>query len=147
MKKGFTLIELLVSLSVVAILSTIGLAAYVEYSRQAALETAAASLKSALYDARSRALSQKKPEVCNGSFQGYQVLVRTGDFIIQGKCEFSIDDVTDYESFGNQIESTGSNITVFFPALTGTADAEYTITLESFGKTKVISVDESGTIR
>src|SRR3990167_1262351 len=68
-KKGFTLIELLVAFVVIAVLSTIGIASFVSYSRSQALTQATNDLATTLTVARSRAQAQVKPStgVCQNS--------------------------------------------------------------------------------
>ena len=68
-EKGFTLIELMVVFSILAVLSTIGVAAFVSFSRTQTLNAAASDIKSMLNLAKSRAYSQVKPSVtpCNTS--------------------------------------------------------------------------------
>lgn len=76
-KKGFTLIELIVVFSITTILSTIGVASFVSYSRQEAVTTGTAELKTMLNRAKSLTLSQVKPNQCSSTqqFNGYKVLV------------------------------------------------------------------------
>lgn len=81
MKNGFTLIEFLVVFSVLAILSTLGIVALVNYSRIQALNAAASDVVAMLQTAKSRAQSQVKPTsgVCSGpsapALTGYKVVV------------------------------------------------------------------------
>lgn len=73
-KIGFTLIELIVVFSVMAILSTAGLAAFVSYSRQQTINTVTQEIKTMLFDARSRASSQVSLCATGQSFDGYLVI-------------------------------------------------------------------------
>ncbi|MBU2632354.1 prepilin-type N-terminal cleavage/methylation domain-containing protein [Patescibacteria group bacterium] len=150
-KEGFTLIELLISVTVLGILSVIGLASYVDYSREAALESARASLKSTLYDARSRALSQKKPASCTNAseeLKGFRVVIWEEDYKMQVVCNVNRD-IFAFKKYGINIRKSDptTNVNVFFPILTGAAGNDYSITLESFGKTKKIIVNKAGTIK
>lgn len=71
---GFTTIELLIVFSIIAILSMVGIAAFVNYSRTQALNTATSELVTLLNTARSRAQSQVKPSVCSTQeLNGYEV--------------------------------------------------------------------------
>ncbi len=76
-QRGFTLIELLVTVSIIAILSTVGVAAFVSYSRTQVLNAAASDLFTTLQIARSRAASQvkKSPECDNKVLEGYKVVL------------------------------------------------------------------------
>lgn len=75
---GFTLIELIVVFSLMTILSSAGIAAFVNYSRSQQVATSIADIKTTLGTARSRALSQLKVGTCGSSsslqLQGYEVL-------------------------------------------------------------------------
>lgn len=72
--KGFTLIELIVVFSVMAIISTVGIASFASYNNSQKLKNAALDMKTMLQQARSQASSQVKPNAC-GVFQGYEVRV------------------------------------------------------------------------
>ncbi len=80
-ESGFTIIELIVVFSIIAILSVIGVAAFVNYSRIQTLESAASDLSSTLLVAKSRAISQVKPSSqipqCNDTaiLNGYRVIL------------------------------------------------------------------------
>lgn len=77
-QRGFTLIELIVVLSILAILSTLGIAAFINYSRIQALNAAASDFETTLKTAKSRAQSQVKPASCAGqSLDGYAVAICT----------------------------------------------------------------------
>lgn len=75
-ESGFTLIELLIVFSIMTILSSIGIASFVGYSRSAQVDTNMKEFKSLLYTARSRALSQIRDSACfTAGFtgQGYEL--------------------------------------------------------------------------
>ena len=65
-EKGFTLLELIVVFSIIAILSTIGLASFVNYSKAQILQGSANDIISTLNTAKSKAASQIKPNTCLG---------------------------------------------------------------------------------
>ena len=79
---GFTLIELIVVFSIMTILSSAGIAAFVSISRSQTVDTYMKEFKSTLLTARSRALSQLRDQSCfssgfNGQgyeLEGYQVV-------------------------------------------------------------------------
>ena len=74
---GFTLLELVVSLSVIAILSTIGIASFVSQSKSATLQAATSEVVSEISLAKSRASSQVNNNCKkNGqTLKGYEVLL------------------------------------------------------------------------
>jgi prepilin-type N-terminal cleavage/methylation domain-containing protein len=71
--RGFTLIELLVVFSIIAIISTVTLASFSDFSKASAVKQTGAQLASFFNDAKSRSLSQVKPSSCSGSLGGYVV--------------------------------------------------------------------------
>ncbi len=81
-ERGFTLIELIIVFSVMVILSLVGIASFVSYSRSQQVDTAMKEFKTTLFTARSRALSQLRDTTCfaNGftgqgyELEGYQVV-------------------------------------------------------------------------
>lgn len=66
-ESGFTLIELIVAFSIVAILSVVGIASFVSYSRVQAVDTEAEQVIAALNLAKAKAQAQVKPEGCSTS--------------------------------------------------------------------------------
>lgn len=77
-QKGFTIIELIVVFSILVILSTLGIVAFVNYSRIQALNAAASDVVTMLQTAKSRAQSQVKPDsgVCASSpLDSYKVTI------------------------------------------------------------------------
>src|SRR3989344_5082272 len=80
---GFTLIETVVVFAVISILSTIAIAAFVNYNRTQNVQVAYSELSATLALARSRALSQTKPQACinnNLILNGYEVILSTLDY-------------------------------------------------------------------
>lgn len=71
---GFTIIELIVVFSVLAIISTVGIASFVTYTNSQKLRNASLEIRTMLQQARSQSLAQVKPASC-GTLQGYVVRV------------------------------------------------------------------------
>lgn len=86
--------ELLVSISIVVVLTGVGLAAFVSYSRSQALEQTAKDLKSGVEKAKFNNLSQIKPSGCVGPFTGYRI-----HFCVTSKanCQNTYDFEIDYQ--------------------------------------------------
>lgn len=73
---GFTLIELLFVFSIFSILSTMGIASFVSFSRAQLLSAAAFDVSTMLQVAKSRAASQVIPVECGtDQLTGYKVLI------------------------------------------------------------------------
>lgn len=90
---GFTLIEIIVVFSVIAILSTAGIASFVTYSRSQTVEVAAQDIVAMLNTAKSRALSQVKPVASpcgeageGGVLQGYRVSISANNYRLSAVC-------------------------------------------------------------
>lgn len=78
LSKGFTLLELVVVFSVIAILSTIGIASYTNYSRTQILQQAYFDVFNTVNNARANAASQVKPGaqcVSTSTLEGYSVTI------------------------------------------------------------------------
>ncbi len=71
--QGFTLIEIIVVFSIIAVVSSIGIASFVTYSKTQVFNSAVSDFTSTLSLAKSRSLSQVKPSSCSGTLSGYQV--------------------------------------------------------------------------
>ncbi len=77
---GFTFIELIVVFSVIAILSSVGIASFVSYSRTQQLNSSSSELVTLINLAKSRSASQIKPNnigICsnNATLEGYEVRI------------------------------------------------------------------------
>lgn len=79
--KGYTLIELLVSMTIIAIVFTIGLVSFRDFSRRQALAGILKSVKADLRLAQQFALTGQKPADCDSSnsLSGYSFKI-TGDY-------------------------------------------------------------------
>ncbi|MBI2430425.1 MAG: prepilin-type N-terminal cleavage/methylation domain-containing protein [Candidatus Levybacteria bacterium] len=156
-EKGFTLIELIIVIAVTAVLSVIGIAAFVSYSRTQALNAATQDVVTMLQVAKSRAQSQVIPEnhLCGTSrFAGYQVVIPLPitqgvyrlEAVFEGSCTKEI---------GNQNKKLPQNISfdansstsIKFSVLTGEASVLGNIKINGYSKTKRITVSSSGLIR
>ncbi len=80
-QSGFTLIELIIVFTLFTLLSGVGVASFVTYSRSQAVDNSMKELKTTLFTARSRALSQLKDASCGSSTNlqllGYEVVLCT----------------------------------------------------------------------
>lgn len=148
---GFTLIELLITISITAILFSIGVAQYMRFNRQQILDQAALELRTNLTQARNMALAGKK--TCTGVFDG--VLVEAiGDegYQISSRCGNGADKVLiEKHQFGQGIIRTGvfaPNGVLFKPLTGGTnlnSDETITLFLAGVGQAEV-QVARSGKI-
>lgn len=161
---GFTLIELVVAFSVIAFLSTVGIASFVNYSRSQALVVSAKDLVNALNLAKSRSLSQVlAPSQCPGqSLIGYEVrlcgfsgatCLSEGDYELNIACSGNIFSPVETKklSVGISFDENQTTTTSFlFPILTGGVNmggGDGTIVLSGYGQTRTIMVNSSGVIQ
>lgn len=72
---GFTLIELVIVFSILAIVSTVGIAAFVNYTNSQKLRNTTLDIKTLLQQARSQSSSQINTCANGTAFQGYVVQV------------------------------------------------------------------------
>lgn len=70
---GFTLLELIIVFSILAILSTIGIASFVSYTKSQSLKNSTLDIKTLLLQARSQSFSQTNLCPNGNTFQGYVV--------------------------------------------------------------------------
>jgi prepilin-type N-terminal cleavage/methylation domain-containing protein len=161
-QKGFTLIELIVVFTVMAILSTIGVASFVSYSRSQALNQTTSDLVQTLNTAKSLSASQLKTLSKNGkswgcqTFQtlsGYGVSIGQGYYRLYIQCvasgatvQYPSSNSTDWQTTlpGDVSFDSSTNVTnVFFPVLSGgfIADGDSIVLFSkslSLGNNKVI---------
>jgi type IV fimbrial biogenesis protein FimT len=150
--KGFTIIELIIAISIIALISTIGIASFAGRGKIAELDAAINSVSSYLQLARSRAISQVKPQdpvICTGTLEGYKVVISQAnnsyelDIVCGGTTSKISEEVlpTNF-SFDNDTTSTS----FFFPILTHGVNGSGVISISGYGKKKTITVDSVGGI-
>lgn len=157
-RQGFTLIELLVVFSIIAIVSSVSVASYVSYNRSQTLKFSASDIATLLTQAKSRAQSQVKPEVCGSSpLEGYEVRIcgltgsacaEEGTYALYVHCgsleeEITTKSLPDPLQF-SQADTTSTSFLfrVLHQGVLGTG----TIGITAFDQMAVISVNSAGTI-
>lgn len=153
LSSGFTLLELIIVFTVIATLSTIGIASFVDYSKSQSLQSATLNLASTLNLAKSNASSQIKPSQCSGALSGYQVDVLSNTtYSLSVICpETHLIQTTMLPNNGNirfNLDSGQTTTTsVFFPIITSGVQGAGNIVLTAYGKTKTITIDNVGNIK
>nr|MBI5456079.1 prepilin-type N-terminal cleavage/methylation domain-containing protein [Candidatus Levybacteria bacterium] len=150
---GFTMIELIVVFLVMAVLSTVGIASFVDYSRAQVLQQAANDLVNTLNTAKTRTVSQNKPIECPSTsvLQSYSVTINTGagTYSLNVTCSgvttpLSTTPLTRDVSFNSASDTPPTTtINVIYPVLTGGVRGTGNIVLMSFNKTKTITISSS----
>lgn len=151
-KDGFTIIELVVSFSIIAVLSTIGIAAFGNYSRAQTLQQATNNLITTLNTAKARAVAQVKPNDCITpvvkTLSGYKVVLTKNSYRLQAICNGSAETISTTNLAGVSIDTTKSTMTVTFSVLTGVVIGSGSIILDDDAGTthKTITVTSGGLI-
>lgn len=160
---GFSLIELLVSISVVAILSGIGLAAFSTFSRRQIVASATRQLLSDLRLAQSKADSNEKTVDCEDAdpdedlLLGYKVEVNSTDkqYQISPVCTSTPPPAPIKTVSFSPVITVGivSNpLTITFRTMrqgvesVGFANSKVAISLSAYGVTRTVTVSQSGEI-
>jgi len=141
---GFTLIELIVVFSIFSILSALGLASFVTYSRAQAVTTERNNLIQTLNVAKSRAQSQVKPSTCT-TLVGYSVVLDTANerYTLNALCKPTNQTVST-TNFAQNIDLYSANPSTYaFPVLTGGATTG-TIVIRGYGISQTITVNANG---
>lgn len=161
---GFTLIELLVVFSVIAILSSIGIAAFVTNSRTQTLNSEASDVVAVLQLARSRSLSQVKPNqgpCVTQPLDGYRVDVcglpgslcsQTNTYELYAVCSSNSSLIESGRLVENVSFDTNETqpISFLFRVLTGGVEGisnTGTITILGYDQKRTITITSTGTIR
>lgn len=155
---GFTLIELLVAFSLITIISGIGFASFVSYSREQTVIQAAANLKQTIELARANANSFVKPSLCseNDELLSYKVnfcrtaLCQTSsDYEMIVSCG-AIEEAVGSYSFAQNTSSSdvpGSPIctTILFNTVSKTAEGvPCEMNIDGYGNQRTLSIDSQG---
>lgn len=148
LSKGFTLIELLVVISVTGILSAIGIASFVSYSRQQQVTQAVNDLKNNLRIAQGKALTQEIPDGCS-NFSAYELKFKDEkSYTVYPICSNEAGQPIISVSFPSQVAKVaGGPSTIRFKILTGAVDGSGTIAISGFNLTQSITVTAVGGIK
>lgn len=147
---GFTLIELIVAFSIIAILSTVGIASFVSYSRTQAVNTEASNIVSVLNLARAKTQSQVNPCEDSETLVGYQLkVVNDTNYQLEYVCMSggaNVSSPINKYKLANPIKLSSSQTVFLFKVLSGgnttgtltvtgnwTPEIERTITLDQNG--------------
>ena len=158
---GFTLVELVVVISILAVLTTAGLASFVSYSRTQSLQTTASDLITTLNLAKSRSSSQVKPDSSISPdmqnpcaiqpLNGYRVLISTptNSYEMDAICAENIYKIINVTFPTNiSVSQNGTTSTSFlFPVISGGVVGSGSVVLTGYGLTRTITVDSIGTVK
>jgi prepilin-type N-terminal cleavage/methylation domain-containing protein len=142
---GFTLIELIVVITVIGILSTVGVASFVEYSRTQIVRTAVAEYVTILNTARSRTFSQVKPSACTDKIMdGYTVTVTSeSTYEFRAECG-DANPLVELKTLPPTLTFSEPFPSYFFHLLTGGVTGFGNTTISGYGRSEVITVTAAG---
>lgn len=144
--KGFTLIELLVVFSLIGVLTAAGIASFSSYSNNQSVQNASADVVNMLTTAKSRSVSQAKPQQCGtNTLAGYRVTFIASTYSLYVVCGTNTYLVKSQDLPNDVSFATGSTATINFAVLKGTANPG-SVTVSGFGKSRIINVSAAGTI-
>ena len=141
MKKGFSLIEILVSITILAIMSTVGIASYRNTARNQALLADVDQIIQILNIAKTNVNSGKKVS-CSSSLAAWQVSFLGSSYKLQEVCV--VGPLSDYATYNLSSKNTTNITTITFYPL-GKGATAGTITLSPANK--IINVSISGNIQ
>jgi prepilin-type N-terminal cleavage/methylation domain-containing protein len=145
---GFTLIELLVSISIIGLLSAVGLSSYIQFNRRQILASAVRTLLNDLRLAQSKAESGERPEKCVGDLSGYQVTIQTSGYKIEANCS-SLVKIKEV-NFPEVVSKKSGFNWVKFKTLRGGVEVnpagQYSLILTAFGIDRTIMISSAGEI-
>ena len=155
---GFTLIELVVVFSVIIIVSTLGIASNVSYSRAQTLQQASNEFVTVLNTAKARSGSQIKPtSQCTAvsALNGYSVTVNIAarSYALNVICSgvttpLSTTTLPNGVSFNSATGNPATTTTsVTFSVLTGGVIGSGNIVLSAFGSSKTVTISQVGGIQ
>ncbi len=156
---GFTLIELLVVVSLMGVMIFVTLVSYTNYTTRQTLKTGADELRETLNLAKSRALSQVKPDACgtDDALEGYRVQIcdvhgascmSTSDYELQVACggrSYLVGPKRLPQNVSFDASET-DRTSFFFPVLSQGVETPGVVALSGFGKSLTITVDTLGNV-
>jgi len=147
-QEGFTLIEILIVLSLIGLLTSLGMASYSSYNATQIVASNASNVETLLTEAHSQAISQVIPASCgSNTLSGYEVDVTlngqiyTLSAVCGSKQLISTNTLPPQVTFAN-----GSTASVVFNAETGIISNPSAIIITGYGQTHTVSINTTGDV-
>ena len=156
--RGFTLIELIVVFSVIAILSTVGVASFVSYSKAQTLQQARNDFVTILNTAKSRSSAQVKPSsqcLSNRVLEGYSVTINipARTYSLNIVCSgiatvLSTATLPTNVTFNAATDTPPTTTTnIVFSVLTGGVTGTGSVVLNAYNATRTVTINSVGGIQ
>jgi len=150
--RGFTLVEILIVMGIIALLTSLSIAAYSTYTRNQKFNNAVNDTYNMLQVAKSRASSQYVPSdkctydaVAGYVFEGYQVTINASSVDLSVRCNGAVQNVNSVKIPSGIL--TPVPTTIVFKALDGTVNTSSDIVLTfQDGNIKRITIPKNGKI-
>jgi prepilin-type N-terminal cleavage/methylation domain-containing protein len=147
--KGFTLIEILITLSLVTLLTSVGVVVSLNNIQRNLVNEAGADLKSMLLQARDYSLAGRKIS-CTTALRGWQVDINTSakQAVLSEVCDSTIPFITKNFSSSLTIVLSGSS-SILFAIITGGTNLNNTstITISNSLTNSVVTVTPGGVVQ
>lgn len=129
--RGFTLIELLITISLIAALSAVGVAAFSNYNNVQVLNNATSDVVNTLQLAKSETMSQVKPTDCTDTdtLLGYKVTINPVDSVDSSRSSYSL-----------LVLCGSKTVTVFTKKLPATVSFSFPVTVQFAVLTQLVSL-------
>ena len=147
---GFTLIELLIVITMMAIISSIGISSFISYSKNQVFQQDLANFVNTLNIAKANTYSQVNYNgsgACNSQpLKAYEVVIDNGGagYGLWVMCQAGSNQLS-HKSFSSSVLNPGSK-QIIFQLLTGGVLGAGDITFSENGSTKTVNVSQVGVI-
>lgn len=158
-RRGFTLIEIIVVMAAMAVIASMGFAAFYTYSRSQAVDQTSQDVKTQIEKAKFSALSQVKPSPsCDSStLTGYRFSVFTTSYTIAAFCSLVQQNIETFDLPANLSFTQGAGCIINFGTQNndvqeisankcGGSGNIANIQVSGFSFTKTIRVDNGGNV-
>lgn len=154
-QKGFALIEIILTVSLISMISAVGVSTYKDFAATKTVSTAADEVANVMQSAKSKAIAQVKPNIaaCNtGELVGYQVVTCPGTctttqkYQLQVICGITATSLSDYFLPTGVVFSPSTQQVTLFRVLSGATDISSPLSIVYQGKTKYVGVSKEGVI-
>lgn len=147
LKKGFTLVEILVAISIIGLLSSVGLATYINFNRNQLVTQSCQKIVEDLRLTQSLAANNQKPQDCDALSSWTFTFLPQNHYQITAECSSPVLFKEDSVPPSPVLILDGFTQVKFKVLRQGIViTGGYTLTITGFNKTKTITISEAGEI-